>query len=72
MKLYEVPRNSIIRVVGGVFGPPGAPEVDQGEVVQFYHVDGMYSYCKNEYGDIVHVPAWQEVEVLNEIQPEIK
>jgi len=68
VKLYEAPRNSLVRVVGTPTAPPDAPEVNDGEVIKFYHVDGMYSYCKNEYGDIVHIPAWQEVEVLNEVE----
>lgn len=68
MKLYDCPRNSLVRVIGDPTAPPDAPEVNNNEVVKFYHVDGMYSYCKNEYGDVVHLPAWQEVEVLNEIQ----
>lgn len=69
MKLYKCPRNSLVRVVGDAPGPPGAPKVNTNEVIKFYHTDGMYSYCKNEAGDTVHLQAWQEVEVLNEIQP---
>lgn len=69
MELYLAPRNSLVRVIGDAPGPPGAPTVQPNEVVKFYHTDGMYSYCKNEAEQTVHLPAWQEVEVLNEIQP---
>jgi len=68
MKLYECPRNSLVRVIGGTSGPPASRPVQDNEVVKFYHTDGMYSYCKNEAGDIVHLPAWQEVELLNEVE----
>jgi hypothetical protein len=30
----------------------------------FYHIDGMYSYCKNKEGETVHLVAWAEVEVV--------
>ena len=67
MKLYDCPRNSVVRIIGNSSSPPGALEVQPNEVIKFYHIDGMYSYCKNEEGIIVHLPAWQEVEVLKEI-----
>ena len=31
--------------------------------VDFDHIDGMYSLCYNG-GDIVHLPAWTEVEIV--------
>lgn len=69
MELYLAPRNSLVRVIGDAPGPPDAPEVKPNEVVKFYHIDGMYSVCRNEQGQHVYLKAWQEVEVLNEIQP---
>ena len=57
MKLYEVPRNSLIRIVG------------TDEVLQFSHIDGMYSYCINAEGHVVHIMAMAEVEVLED-QPQ--
>lgn len=50
MKLYDVPRNTRIKW--------------QGEELMFKHIDGMYSYCESKDGNIWHVPAWEEVEVL--------
>lgn len=52
-KLYEVPRNSKIRVEG----------ID--EVINFHHVDGMYSYCTGKDG-VIHLAAWTEVEIVEE------
>jgi hypothetical protein len=50
MKLYEVPRNSRIVTEGG-------------KELNFSHVDGMYSYCTDDDGNVVHLAAWAEVEV---------
>ena len=48
MKLYHVKMNSIITVGGEKF--------------YFYHIDGMYSYCKTMDGNVVHIAAWEDVE----------
>lgn len=50
MKLYECPRNTIIRVVG------------TDDVFHFFHIDGAYSYCEDIQGNPVHLAAWTEVE----------
>lgn len=54
MKLYEVPRNSRIKVI------------DDGEEYNFRSIDGMYSYCTNDNGDVVHIAAWTEVDIIKE------
>ena len=67
-KLYDVPRNSWVRpVLDNPTAPPDARPVQLGEPVKFHNIDGMYSYCHDEVGNVVHLPAWQEVEVLNEL-----
>lgn len=49
MKLYEVPARTWIKVAG---------------VKLFYdHPDGMYSYCLDEGGNVVHVAMNQDVEL---------
>lgn len=53
MKLFEVPRKSWIRLV------------DTGEQFFFDHLDGMYSLCLNHAGDVVHLVAWAEVEMMD-------
>ena len=52
MKLYDVPRNSKIRVVGDIKIPPAAPIIEEQEVLNFSHVDGMYSYCTNNNNEV--------------------
>lgn len=69
MQLMHVPNNTRIRVLPqpggeGVVIPPAAPEVMAGEVIQFHHIDGMYSYCHNSSGLPVHLAAWTEVEIV--------
>lgn len=52
MKLYEVPRNTKVKF--------------EGEIYKFHHIDGMYSYCHDKNGNVVHLVAWAEVEIIEE------
>ena len=61
MKLYEIDRNSWVMPIDDTTAPPGARPVSVGEPIFFCHLDGMYSYCKDVHGNVVHLPAWQEV-----------
>ena len=65
MQLYKAKRNSWVIPTTETTAPPGAREVQQNEPVLFHHIDGMYSYCTDIHGEIVHLPAWQEVEYAN-------
>ena len=51
MKLYEVPRNSRIGL-------------SDGSELNFSHVDGMYSFCTDDDGNVVHLAAWSDVQLL--------
>ena len=53
MKLYEVPRKSWVILE------------ETGEQYFFDHIDGMYSFCKDMSGNVVHLAAWTEVRVLD-------
>ncbi len=65
MKLYDVPRNTMIRVIGKSVSPPGAPAMQDGDIVLFDHLDGMFSFCcEPKTGRTVFLPAWQEVEIV--------
>jgi hypothetical protein len=64
MKLYDVPCNTYIRIVGETQTPVAGVIPIEGETIKFCHIDGMYSYCKNEQGDTIHLAAWTEVEVV--------
>ncbi len=57
MKLYDVPRNTKVKI-GDV-------------VLDFKHVDGMYSKCYTEDGKLVHPAAWTEVEIVKETENEV-
>jgi hypothetical protein len=49
MKLYDAPRNTWVKL---------------GEKrIFFHHIDGMYSYCTLETGEVIHLQAWTDVEI---------
>ena len=60
IKLYEVPKNSRIRIEGlevnGVLT----------EELNFHHVDGMYSYCTTDNNEVVHLNASAECEIIEQ------
>lgn len=58
VKLWDVPRHSKIKVGDNV--------------LDFDHVDGMYSLCFDQRGRPVHIAAWTEVEVLDDTGSESK
>lgn len=66
MKLYDVPRNSRIKVLSDIKVPPGAPDIKVEQELNFSRVDGMYSYCTTDAGEVVHLVAWAEVEMVND------
>ena len=65
MELFNVPRNSRIKVIVEDKAPPGAPQIEEGEELNFRSIDGMYSYCTRDNGEVVHLAAWTEVEVID-------
>lgn len=66
MKLYEVPRNTIIRIIDEKVTVPQykAVPAKQDELLKFEKIDGMYSRCYNKNKQVVHLAAWTEVEVV--------
>lgn len=65
VKLYEVHPGSRVRLVSDPEIPPGHPFMLRDTVVQFFRIDGMYSFCRTDKdGSIVHPAAWTLVEVL--------
>ena len=54
MKLYEVPRNSRIKVI------------DDGTEYNFKRIDGGYSLCTTDKNETVHLSAWVDVEIIKE------
>jgi hypothetical protein len=51
IKLYEVPRNS--RVI-----------TKNEQEFNFHHIDGMYSYCTDDEGQVIHLSANTEVRII--------
>jgi len=64
MKLFKVPNNTMVKIIKAEDAPPGAWKLSDGEEVFFHHIDGMYSLCKRHNGEIVHLKAWTEVEIV--------
>lgn len=62
MKLYKVPRNSRIDVRKLHLKRKNTEE-DITEL-NFEHIDGMYSYCTTDKGEVVHLWASAEVKVI--------
>jgi len=56
MELYNVPNNTRIRIKG----------FEEDGVLFFHHIDGMYSYCTDMSGGVVHLAAWTDVEIVTE------
>jgi hypothetical protein len=69
MKLHELAQGSYFRIQDGLNAPPGAPPVDKTMVYKLNNIDGMYSHCHDDSGNVVHVVAWAEVE---EVAPPAK
>ncbi len=51
MKLYEVPRNTDIELLDGT-------------QLRFERLDGAYSVCRDESGEVIHLAAWTEVDIV--------
>jgi hypothetical protein len=69
MKLYDVPRETYVRVLEDVYVPPGCPPIPAGETVFFDHIDGMYSFCMDKKKEhILHLAAYTEVEIIENIE----
>lgn len=64
MKLYDVPRNSRIRLVGHT--------LSSDMELNFHHIDGMYSYCTDDDGNVMHLAAWTEIELVKQEKSAIR
>ena len=54
MKLYELPRSEEGTRIDCIVS-------DGSDYVLFYHIDGMYSYCKSEKGNVCHLSASTQI-----------
>jgi hypothetical protein len=60
IKLYDVKRNSRIFVEGLMINDKLIGEFN------FHYVDGMYSYCTTDDGDVFHLLATTECTIIRE------
>lgn len=70
MELHRVPRTTEgtwVRVLEDQDGPPGALGFKAGDLILYFHIDGIYSYAKNRAGQLVHLRAWADVEVVGKV-----
>ena len=67
MKLYEVPKNTKIKLISEESGPIASIPPHKDTIYKFSHIDGMYSYCTDEDNNVVFLPAWSEVEILDKL-----
>ena len=64
--MYEVKPHSKIKIIDkNVKNPPVSLEQNTDDILEFEHIDGMYSLCYDKDRNPVHIAAWTEVEVLN-------
>ena len=67
MKLYDLQPHLKIRIIDeDVKNPLASLKQNTGDVLDFEHIDGMYSLCYDKDRNPVHIAAWTEVEVLYE------
>lgn len=55
-KLHKIPKNSILEISLG----------DGSKYVRFDHVDGLYSYCVSEMGNVIHLYAGTTLEKVSD------
>ena len=56
--LMDLPRN---KEGIKIYVTDGGHISDGSEYINFYHIDGMYSYCKTEKGGYIHLSAMKPI-----------
>lgn len=67
MKLYDAPTKCWVVPISDIKVPIASPDIQESKPIWFDHIDGMYSYCINQDGELVHLVAWAEVYVDEEM-----
>lgn len=62
MKLYDLDRGDWFILKEDTKAPPDIGGYGKGMKMRLGNIDGMYSYCTTEGGNVVHPVAWAEVE----------
>lgn len=61
MNLMDLAPGTKFRIVANNRNPPGAPDPGDRTLI-LGNIDGMYSFCQDEQGNVFHPIAWAEVE----------
>ena len=70
MKLYDVPEGSRIKIsTKNTQIPPSHRSIKEEEEFIFHRLDGMFSYCTTDNGEVVHIAGWTEVEIIMRNKP---
>ena len=70
MKLYDVPQGSRIKIsTKNTQIPPSHRPIKEEEEFIFHRLDGMFSYCTTDNGEVVHIAGWTEVEIIMRNKP---
>lgn len=63
MKLCELkPGDKFYIKSDNVRIPPASYPIERDSLLTFHNLDGMYSFCTDEFGTVVHPAVWTEVE----------
>ena len=67
MKAYDVKYGTKVTVVDEqVNTPPSSIQVNKGDEITIYRVDGMYCNGIDKDGNRIYIAAWTEVEPLSD------
>ena len=61
-KLYELPRGTYFRIVDPEIRVPVTGKLLSSGILKLHTLDGMYSYCTDDQGNVYHPAVWTEVE----------
>lgn len=65
MKLFELQRGTKFYIKNeDARVPPAAFPIERDSLLTLHNIDGMYSFCTDENGTVLHPAAFTEVEVV--------
>ncbi len=67
LELHNLRRGDLFKIVDdSIQVPPAHPPFTLDAIFKFRHIDGMYSYCIDPAGEVVHFAAWTKVVKVGE------
>jgi hypothetical protein len=65
MKAYNVKRNTKVKITDKkIKVPPGAPQVNTGDIITIGRLDDMYCNGTDGNGNKIYIAAWTEVSYI--------